>query len=335
MRLSHLQVCGLAIAVGVCAVDVAHARRPNGSGETPTWANITGTLVLTSYEVTLKTPAGVPIPEGTEVDLVYTRPNGTPQPVTIGYKAKVGPNGVLKVPPHTQPPPLPPPAPQTPPGIPNPANQLGGKVEIKVPGEPASQSCTLMWYNANINKQGKQQYPSQPKLEIDDGGDLLQLPFVPGQTNHWKQVINPIPTTIRTSSAEFGVENLSILATGFDLRIAATPTFGNVYDVTVAGDNSFMRLSSNVYMSFPDGMSVGQIEIPPTANAGTFNLSGLGLAGTWNQVPGKGLVTTVTTLSEFADIPTIRVVPGPWALHVALLGGVLAYRRTRREGLPE
>jgi hypothetical protein len=79
-----------------------------------------------------------------------------------------------------------------------------------------------------------------------------------------------------------GVSGLTepIAGSGFDLSYV--PVGGDVYEAVVTGSSSFIRLMDGTYISFPDGMDFGTIDVAPGATSGALDFSAIAVSGTWS-----------------------------------------------------
>lgn len=269
------------------------------AGPTATFAP--GGATITSFTMTLGI-GGTPLNAGTTVTLNYTNAAGAPIPPPL--TARVGPGGVLTVP---QPP--------IPPG----AAPLGSSVVIDEP--TFGPTKPVIWYNAAWL------WGITPRIKIDPAG----LP-TPGGTQHWFFDLSSDPVSMIQNSSELGSRSLIVSEGAMDLHYSPSSSGGNLFDVNITGDHSFLQLSEQTYLGLPDGMFIGQIELNPLATSGAFNLSGLGLSGSWQYSLELDYTGAIVFPTGGFDAPTISAVPAPGAGMLAAVGSGLlaAFGRRRR-----
>ena len=295
---------GLIVTLGILGINVekATAQVAQLMLRNPT-ATFTNTTI-TGYTVTVILRGSGPLSGG--VTLQYQDSAGVNIGLPLTKTLGTGAGGVLTVPP---------------PPIPAGATGLGNQVIISA---GLLTSKPLIWYNSSW-------LFTSPKIKIDPLG-------IPGLTTNQSWFIEDTPEIIGNSS-EFGTVTTTVIGSNFDLQY--TDLGSGLFEATVVGDNSFMKLANDTYISFSNGLSFGNIQIDfndgTTAN-GTFNFSAIGLDGLWdwnsttNYTGGTG-----TPSPDGFDAPAISVAttPEPTStlslLSLGILGaGVTLKRKVKR-----
>lgn len=273
------------------------------SAQATTISTFTGTQnpangSLTGFTATLTTDTGTAYTSGVAVNLQYQTAGG----VAIGapIPTTTGPGGVVTVPP---------------PPIPAGAAPAGNQVTITDPsgaGSPPgstggggiapSTTAPLYWYVSGW-------YSTKNVFKLDPAG----LPG--GPTQHW--FIEDGGSGLPSLTSTYTGLTEQVINSGFDLSYV--PLGSDVYEAVITGDSSFIRLQDGTYISFPDSMSFGTIDVAPGAATGSLDFSGMGVSGTWSfdslhlytlaDVSSSfGSLFTATAISEGASTPE----PSTW-----------------------
>lgn len=288
---------GLIVGLGVLGINIEKAQaKLKLSGESATFTGST----LTGYSVTVSLPGGS-AGRG-PVTLQYQDATGAPigGPLTT----TLGAGGVLTVPP---------------PPIPAGATGLDNQVIISqgIGGGITFTSKPLIWYHSGW-------IWTTPDIKVDPLG-------IPGLTTNQSWFIEDTPEIVSVNGT-LGTMTTTLIDSNFDLQY--TDLGNGLFDATVVGNNSFMRLANDTYISFSDGLSFGDIQIDfndgTTAN-GTFNFSAIGLEGLWDWIFTTDYTgaTGIPTPGGF-DAPAISIstVPEPSSTLSLLSLGVLGVGAT-------
>ena len=289
----------MALVLLFAAVPQAHAALLGGGTlqvSTPT-ATFTTANTLASYSTTVSY-GNTPLAAGEPVKIQYTTSTGAP--IGAPLTTKVGPGGVLAVPP-----------PPIPPG----AAPLGNKVEISydLGGSTWITAHPLVWYMSGWIWKA-------PAIDIDPYG-------IPGLTSPQTWFIDEVAPQISGSSS-FGVQDTVVTGSNFD--VAYTNLGDGHFAASIVGDDSYMRLGDDTYLSLVDGSPFGTIDITGTDGrnvTGTYDFSSIGLAGDWFWDSGSNYTSGVTTSFSAFSLMGICIVPEPASLVLVALGGLLARRR--------
>lgn len=104
----------------------------------------------------------------------------------------------------------------------------------------------------------------------------------PGLSNqHW--FISDTTNLISSYDIANGPRQLVVKQSGFDIKYIQVSS--NLYNLVIASDSSYMRLSDSTYVSFPDSSVFGTMEINSGIDSGLVNFSAIGLSGYWKYDP--------------------------------------------------
>jgi hypothetical protein len=280
------------LALLLAGITTAEALSVFGATATFAGGSITGWSVSVS---------GNGIAAGDTVTLQYQTSTGTAigAPVTT----TVGPGGVITVPP---------------PPIPAGAAGLGNQVVITFVDAAGltHTSVPLIWYNAAWF------WGTTPAIKVDPLG-------LPGLTSPQSWFIDEIGLELGGSSL-FGTFTSALTESNFDL--AYLDLGGGLFDASIIGDNSFIRLANDTYIGFADGSHFGTLQYlffdDLTAN-GLFDFTAIGLAGVWQWSAASNYTRGVGTGTSF-EAPAISV-PEPSALMLfAASASLLVWRKRMR-----
>ncbi len=146
----------------------------------------------------------------------------------------------------------------------------------------------------------------------------------------WRIVGSP---ALSISDPLLGIRNLNVTASNFDLSY--TPLGNGVYSAAIDDTASYIQLSDGTLITLPDGSDFGTFTYQ-TSDTGTFDLSELGLTGTFDYNAGTNFTTAAVTGASTFDSPTIAVVtPEPASARCVacgLLCLIAIARRARSQG---
>jgi hypothetical protein len=296
----------VAMLLGLVAINARADDPPlNAVPSAPAFGtNAAGAVVLNEFTVTIPISTAIPVGADLQIDwpVPVTDPANPTGPKVKTTKIKVGPAGVTKI------------------KVPDEAEGLGTKVTISVKragtvGIAEVSETTFTWKHvSNFGFGG-------PKVVV------LQSPTPPGNgPQHW-HIPNPGDVPIEQTDLKPGTQ---IVGSGFDLSYSLAG--GNTYNVTVAGNDSFIRLSDGTYITFADASLFGTIEIDANANSGLFDFTAIGSAGTWlYDTTTNETHLEATQFSQFgaATLSTVPV-PEPSTLWLTLAALAAFFGITKR-----